>query len=301
MSERFLQGTPTSLWYHFGPQGETRYLTNMPVPPNPAAIVDTYLYTAYGEPVALSGADRNPFQYGGQVGYYSTPGAGIVLWCGARWYNPYTARWMTRDPIGYAGGENLYAYCEQSPVGGLDPDGLLSLGDAIDVGISNTFTGAGAIIGFFTGGVGGGTAGSVVPVAGTAAGAAAGSMVGAVQGAAIGYLAGRAVIGLRRAGTHWFSHRSGGSGCPRGGGGEGRTPKLDRKKPILDQLRGSGQIRDLLHGPGWDKGVNAQDLARHSMDDLLAMRKRGEISLRTYRRFEKYFEGRDLSHGPTRR
>ena len=31
---------------------------------------------------------------------------------------------MTRDPIGYAGGENLYGYCEQDPVGGLDPSGL---------------------------------------------------------------------------------------------------------------------------------------------------------------------------------
>ena len=135
VTERFLQGTPYSLWYHFGPQGETRYLTNMPVPPYPAAVVDSYLYTAYGEPVASTGADRNPFQYGGQVGYYTGPGAGLVL-CGARWYNPYTARWMTRDPIGYGGGENLYGYCGESPVVGLDPSGeCLLLGAAIGVGV----------------------------------------------------------------------------------------------------------------------------------------------------------------------
>jgi hypothetical protein len=33
-------------------------------------------------------------------------------------------RWLTRDPIGYAGGENLYEYCAGNPVGHLDPLGL---------------------------------------------------------------------------------------------------------------------------------------------------------------------------------
>ncbi len=33
------------------------------------------------------------------------------------------ARWISRDPIGYDGGENLYAYCDGDPGNGLDPDG----------------------------------------------------------------------------------------------------------------------------------------------------------------------------------
>jgi hypothetical protein len=33
-------------------------------------------------------------------------------------------RWLTRDPIGYAGGENLYEYCGGNPVGKIDPSGL---------------------------------------------------------------------------------------------------------------------------------------------------------------------------------
>ena len=33
-------------------------------------------------------------------------------------------RWLTRDPIGYGGGENLYEYCDGDSVNALDEDGL---------------------------------------------------------------------------------------------------------------------------------------------------------------------------------
>jgi RHS repeat-associated protein len=108
-----------SLWYHFGPQGETRQLTNAA-----GAVVDTYTYTAYGQTVASMGTDVNPFQYGGQVGYYLEPDApndGYL--CGYRWYNPSSGTFTSRDPIGYSGGSNLYRYCVDNPVRGIDPDG----------------------------------------------------------------------------------------------------------------------------------------------------------------------------------
>ena len=41
-----------------------------------------------------------------------------------RWYNPEVRRWLSRDPIEYEGGENLYEYVDGNAVNELDPTGL---------------------------------------------------------------------------------------------------------------------------------------------------------------------------------
>lgn len=41
-----------------------------------------------------------------------------------RYYDPAAGRFLTRDPIGYAGGINLYAYTGNDPVNRADPSGL---------------------------------------------------------------------------------------------------------------------------------------------------------------------------------
>ena len=41
-----------------------------------------------------------------------------------RYYDPGTGKFLTRDPIGYAGGENLYGFCGGNPVNRHDPSGL---------------------------------------------------------------------------------------------------------------------------------------------------------------------------------
>ena len=112
----WLSQTNTSCWYQFGPQSETRQLTD-PI----GYVADTYNYTSYGIPTASTGTDPNPFRYGGQVGYYT--GVNGLILCGARWYDPEIGRWLTRDPIGYTGGPNLYEYVASNPVGGIDPEG----------------------------------------------------------------------------------------------------------------------------------------------------------------------------------
>ena len=41
-----------------------------------------------------------------------------------RWYDPKTGRFLTQDPIGLAGGVNLYAYAGNNPIAFSDPFGL---------------------------------------------------------------------------------------------------------------------------------------------------------------------------------
>ncbi len=41
-----------------------------------------------------------------------------------RYCNPKTGRYLTADPIGLAGGINLYAYVQNDPVNWVDPEGL---------------------------------------------------------------------------------------------------------------------------------------------------------------------------------
>ena len=74
--------------------------------------------------------------FGGQWGYYTvqntasldpmTPPAprNPCTLNGLRYYDPSVGRFITRDPIGYDGGINLYAFCGNNPVMGADPTGL---------------------------------------------------------------------------------------------------------------------------------------------------------------------------------
>ncbi len=43
-----------------------------------------------------------------------------------RFYDPETGRYITADPIGLAGGMNLYAYVAGDPVNAVDPEGLMA-------------------------------------------------------------------------------------------------------------------------------------------------------------------------------
>ena len=91
----------------------------------------TYTYTAFGN-TTVSGSDNtgNPYKYVGALGYYADPSSGLML-LGARYYNPSVGRFVTRDPIGYAGGINLYGYVGNNPINIVDPNGALPLAVAL--------------------------------------------------------------------------------------------------------------------------------------------------------------------------
>ncbi|HEV2474188.1 MAG TPA: RHS repeat-associated core domain-containing protein [Chthonomonadales bacterium] len=102
----------------------------------------TTMYSAFG--TQLGSIDVNNEQetayadavgFGGQWGYYTdnvtapAPNGGKpvfrrpVVLLGLRYYDPSVGRFITRDPIDYDGGINLYAYLDDNPINGADPLG----------------------------------------------------------------------------------------------------------------------------------------------------------------------------------
>ncbi len=57
----------------------------------------------------------------------------------ARHYNPSLGRFVQRDPIGYAGGMNLYEYCGGMPTAATDPSGAQAWPSGLDNGGSAAF------------------------------------------------------------------------------------------------------------------------------------------------------------------
>ena len=70
--------------------------------------------------------DTNPgFQPFGFAGGIYDRDTGLTRF-GARDYDPETGRWTAKDPIGLAGGLNLYGYVTNDPVNFIDPEGLIN-------------------------------------------------------------------------------------------------------------------------------------------------------------------------------
>ena len=106
-----------TLWYQFDSEGNVTQRLD-----NDGDVLTTDLYDAWGN--LLDGGDNtDPFGYKAHAGYYTDHETGLVL-CTFRYYDPQTGRWLTRDPIGYLGGLNLYGYCGNNSENGIDSSGF---------------------------------------------------------------------------------------------------------------------------------------------------------------------------------
>ena len=99
------------------------------------AIIERYDYDAYGRPYfmepnfVLSQTQksnyRNTYLFTGRTVDFLDNGKLTLQYSRNRYYDYHTGRWLTKDPIGYRDGMNIYQYVRSNPVVYQDPFGLL--------------------------------------------------------------------------------------------------------------------------------------------------------------------------------
>ena len=82
----------------------------------------TYTYEPYGM-ATQSGTDDTQYRYTGR----EDDGSGLMYYR-ARYYHPRISRFISEDPIGLAGGSNLYGYVGGGPTNATDALGLMGQG-----------------------------------------------------------------------------------------------------------------------------------------------------------------------------
>lgn len=105
----------TSSWYHHDQLGSVRLTTNA----SDGTQASARAYDAYGTTATASGT-QPLLDYAGQ---YTDPETGYQ-YLRARYYDPMTGQFLTRDPL-VATTEEPYAYGGSSPVNVIDPTGLI--------------------------------------------------------------------------------------------------------------------------------------------------------------------------------
>lgn len=91
------------------------------------SVVADLRWSAYGERLSVTGSDPSFDLPVGFAGGIADPTTGLLRF-GLRDYDPAAGRWLTRDPLLFAGQQaNLYGYATNDPVTLRDPTGLLSI------------------------------------------------------------------------------------------------------------------------------------------------------------------------------
>ena len=84
--------------------------------------VAQYTYDAFGNTISQSGALADAFPFRFSTRYFDEV-TGFYYY-GLRYYSPKLRRWISEDPAGENAGANLYAFCGNDSVNGVDPLGL---------------------------------------------------------------------------------------------------------------------------------------------------------------------------------
>jgi RHS repeat-associated protein len=103
--------------FHWMDQGTAQILSDLN-----QVVTQSYQFSAWGEQFQSNGALNAPLSWNGQWSYYRDTTA--RTWVRARHLDVLRGRWLSQDPIGLAGGLNLYRYALNAPPIIIDPSGL---------------------------------------------------------------------------------------------------------------------------------------------------------------------------------
>ncbi len=92
------------------------------------SIVESYRFDAWGRVLGVYDGNGTPLEESAIGNHYLWQGRWYSWETGlyyfrARWYDPVTGRWLSKDPIGISGGLNQYVFCYNNPVNLADPLG----------------------------------------------------------------------------------------------------------------------------------------------------------------------------------
>jgi RHS repeat-associated protein len=103
-------------YYHGDGLGSVNELTDAS-----GNVARTYRYDSYGKITSQTGSLDQPFAFTGRE---YDPETGMYYYR-ARYYDPKAGRFISKDPIGFGGGDvNLFRYVGNDPGNWVDPDGL---------------------------------------------------------------------------------------------------------------------------------------------------------------------------------
>ena len=106
-------------YYHYDGLGTVRQMTD-----DTETIVASYTYDSFGNLIASSGATTNAYGFTGEQQFEEVDN---LVFLRARYYDASIGRFISRDPIHYWGGINLYGYVKNNPVNYIDPLGTMVL------------------------------------------------------------------------------------------------------------------------------------------------------------------------------